>query len=310
VSGSADPIPEPVLALDREVLRTVKELHRLELALGGLLRDIESAGGMRALAFANLGAYAEVRGIGPVARAFQLKRLAGALPALPIVREAYLEARLGPEKTAALTHVAAGEEERWVEGAVRMTTAEVQAAVREERVRRRELPPSERRVIDAHRDDWRSFDDAVVEVQRALGRVVSKGEALGVVSRAYVENREVRRRGLSRGGPGREDIDPRTLPEGLPGARWVARAVAEAVWKRDKGRCRVPGCCFPAFLQLAHIVEVKNGGKPSYLNLLLLCQAHNMLHELGFLFIEGDAENPLFLHADRRPFGAPPPAPS
>ncbi len=60
-------------------------------------------------------------------------------------------------------------------------------------------------------------------------------------------------------------------------------ALRRAVRERDQYRCQFPGC-HSRRTDLHHIRHWARGGKTSYQNLILLCEAHHVIvHELGYL---------------------------
>src|SRR5688500_12446416 len=88
----------------------------------------------------------------------------------------------------------------------------------------------------------------------------------------------------------------------------VSPSVRRQVWRRDHSRCIVPGCRSTRFLDLHHIEWRCDGGDHSADNLGLTCTGHHLAVHEGRLVIRGRVSTGLvFLHADGRPFGAPPP---
>jgi hypothetical protein len=69
----------------------------------------------------------------------------------------------------------------------------------------------------------------------------------------------------------------------------VAPSVARFVWRRDGGRCRVPGCRSTRGLEIHHIVHRANGGGHDAGNLVLVCSACHSAHHQGQLRIRGTA---------------------
>lgn len=66
----------------------------------------------------------------------------------------------------------------------------------------------------------------------------------------------------------------RTVP------RWLRRG---ALQRRDRGRCRFPGCCARRFIDAHHIWHWADGGPTDLDNLVLLCRFHHRLvHEVGY----------------------------
>ena len=93
-------------------------------------------------------------------------------------------------------------------------------------------------------------------------------------------------------------------------AQDVAPAVRRSVLRRDRHRCRVPGCTHATFVDVHHLRAPADGGSHDAENLLTLCGAHHRaLHE-GTLVITGSLALGLeFRHADGTPYGSPPSAP-
>jgi hypothetical protein len=76
-------------------------------------------------------------------------------------------------------------------------------------------------------------------------------------------------------------------------ARNIPAAIARLVWRRDGGRCVVPGCRSTRHIEVHHINFRRNGGDHSPGNLACLCWAHHAaLHE-GKLLISGRAPDRL-----------------
>ena len=71
------------------------------------------------------------------------------------------------------------------------------------------------------------------------------------------------------------------------------------VWRRDQGRCVVPGCRSARNLEIHHLIAQSDGGTHDASNLCLLCSAHHAAHHAGSLAISGVAP-------DRIAFVAPP----
>jgi RuvA, C-terminal domain/HNH endonuclease len=69
----------------------------------------------------------------------------------------------------------------------------------------------------------------------------------------------------------------------------VAPSVARLVWRRDGGRCRVPGCRSSRGLELHHLVHRADGGSHDAENLCVLCSSCHQSHHAGTLTISGTA---------------------
>ncbi|HEX4419094.1 MAG TPA: HNH endonuclease signature motif containing protein, partial [Kofleriaceae bacterium] len=69
----------------------------------------------------------------------------------------------------------------------------------------------------------------------------------------------------------------------------VAPSVVRFVWRRDGGRCRVPGCRSSRGLEIHHVVHREDGGHHEPENLILACSACHSAHHRGLLQISGSA---------------------
>jgi predicted nucleic acid-binding protein len=70
----------------------------------------------------------------------------------------------------------------------------------------------------------------------------------------------------------------------------IPPSVARLVWRRDGGRCRVPGCRSSRGLELHHLVHRANGGTHESSNIVLICSACHQSHHDGMLTISGTAD--------------------
>jgi hypothetical protein len=87
----------------------------------------------------------------------------------------------------------------------------------------------------------------------------------------------------------------------------VSPSVRRLVWRRDHGKCVVPGCRSARFLDVHHVEWRAEGGDHSPDNLCLLCFAHHQAVHDGRLLIRGRVSTGLaFTHADGRAYGTPP----
>ena len=94
---------------------------------------------------------------------------------------------------------------------------------------------------------------------------------------------------------------------GAPSQRGVEEVDCSIAWRRDHGRCVVPGCRSARFLDVHHVEYRSEGGDHSPDNLCLLCRAHHKAEHEGRLVICGRVSSGLtFTHADGRPYGTPP----
>lgn len=74
----------------------------------------------------------------------------------------------------------------------------------------------------------------------------------------------------------------------------VPLKIRRLVFRRDHGRCRVPGCRASRALDIHHIHHREHGGTHDPKNLLVLCSAHHRAVHEGILRIHGHAKNACF----------------
>src|ERR1043166_3246470 len=70
----------------------------------------------------------------------------------------------------------------------------------------------------------------------------------------------------------------------------VPPSTVRFIWRRDGGRCRVPGCRSARALEIHHLVHRADGGGHEASNLALLCSSCHLAHHRGTLVISGTAE--------------------
>jgi len=79
----------------------------------------------------------------------------------------------------------------------------------------------------------------------------------------------------------------------------ITPMVRRFVWRRDHGKCCVPGCRASRNIDIHHVVHREHGGSHEADNLALTCSAHHRaLHE-GKLQITGSAPNLTITYANR-----------
>jgi hypothetical protein len=71
----------------------------------------------------------------------------------------------------------------------------------------------------------------------------------------------------------------------------IAPRVRRFVVRRDRGRCRVPGCRSAANLELHHIVPRSRGGSHEASNLIQLCDGCHTAHHRGLIDIAGTSDD-------------------
>jgi hypothetical protein len=62
------------------------------------------------------------------------------------------------------------------------------------------------------------------------------------------------------------------------------------IYRRDHGRCRVPGCRSTRCLEIHHIIHREHGGTHDPSNLVLICSSCHQAHHDGRLLISGTAD--------------------
>jgi hypothetical protein len=93
---------------------------------------------------------------------------------------------------------------------------------------------------------------------------------------------------------------------GRRATRTIPPATRRLVVRRDRGKCRVPGCR-SGWLDVHHLRPRAEGGTHHPSGLILLCGGHHALHHRGLLVIDGATESEArFSHADGTPYGAAP----
>src|SRR5690606_3476581 len=89
----------------------------------------------------------------------------------------------------------------------------------------------------------------------------------------------------------------------------VPPKVRREVLRRDRHRCRVPGCTHARFVDVHHVEARADGGGHDAKDLVTLCGAHHRAVHEGTLLITSSAEAELvFRHADATPYGRSPSA--
>ena len=84
----------------------------------------------------------------------------------------------------------------------------------------------------------------------------------------------------------------------------IPPAIRRLVFRRDGGKCRVPGCRHAVFTEPHHLNPRSEHGSHHPDNLCTLCSAHHLAVHEGRLLITGSASSVLrFTHADGTPYG-------
>jgi 5-methylcytosine-specific restriction endonuclease McrA len=80
------------------------------------------------------------------------------------------------------------------------------------------------------------------------------------------------------------------------------RACREIVWKRDKGRCRIPNCNEQGKgkVEMHHVIPRSRSSMLKWRteNNCILCKAHHSLRHAGVIQISGNADEELIITGD------------
>jgi hypothetical protein len=304
----------------------------------------------RHLGYARLEEYMErVLGYGPHAAAERL-RVADALVELPETRAAIEAGELHYSAVRELTRVMIPEtESAWLDAARGRSLREIEPMVAGRK--KSDLPggPADPKLLrhvvrfEVSGETLALLRDARMALADTTGEQIDDNLLLATLCRAVLEGGEAAEptraraqialtlcegcgRGWQDGGGTPIEVDAAAIERAQCDAQHIGRldadvparatqdippSVARLVWRRDHGRCVVPGCRSARFLDLHHIVFRCHGGDHTADNLCLICDAHHKAVHDGDLIIRGRASSDLvFAHSDGRPYGAPPPAPT
>ena len=87
------------------------------------------------------------------------------------------------------------------------------------------------------------------------------------------------------------------IDDGVKGTRattTIPPATRRKIWRRDHGRCQVPGCRAARNLDIHHVVHRANGGDHDPSNLVVMCSGHHKLLHDGLLAVKGSAPDLTF----------------
>jgi hypothetical protein len=297
------------------------------------------------LGFASYLEYLErIFGYGP-RLAMERLRVAEALVGLPALRDALASTALSWSAVRELSRVAvAATEAEWIACAKGKTVRQVEEMVSGRRAGERPSDPADpgatRHVLRleisgdalaAFRDARRKLelevgdaldDDAAVRLlaHYALGGPADPGRAPYQVAMTVCEQCG---RGTRDGSGQVFALEPHRVAAALCDAQEISLThvggepaeqatqtipprIRRLVWRRDHGRCCVPGCRSGKYLEVHHIVPRSRGGTHDPLQLAVLCSAHHALVHRGLLRLTGTAPDHLdFRHADGTPYGQP-----
>jgi 5-methylcytosine-specific restriction endonuclease McrA len=100
-----------------------------------------------------------------------------------------------------------------------------------------------------------------------------------------------------------QEIDLTHVGSHAAAAQNIPPRVRRLVWRRDHGRCQVPGCRAAKHLEVHHLRWRSDGGGHDPSNLTAMCDAHHDLVHRGLLVVEGSAPDLVFRHADGTLYG-------
>lgn len=327
------------VAHDR-LVRFAKRRAGLEWREGKLLREAFVLRAHEGLGFASFIEYVErLFGYGP--RAIKEKmRVAEALEQLPELTAALQRGELTWSAARELTRVAvARTESEWVAIARSKTCREVEALVAGHAPGDLPADPPDARLLrhvlhfEVSAETLALFREALAKLRRAAGGSLDDDAALLLLARAALDGThsaasgarssyqiEVSvckhcRRTEQLGNGTRVELSPAVaemcecdadhLVEGVATAS-IPRARRRLVFRRDDGRCVVPGCNHALFVDVHHLHPREDGGDHNPENLACLCGAHHRAVHDGRIHVTGTPSTGLvFKHADGSAYGAP-----
>jgi hypothetical protein len=299
-------------ALDQEELMLIHEGVRVQI--------------WRPLGMTSMREYLERRmGYGPQVAAERL-RVAEALDALPAIEAGLASGDLSYSAVRELTRIATRKTDAaWAKACKGKVVCEIEAMVAERepgdgpqskpkpQIRRRrfaaDLAPDvdalvrqARKILEAEHGEkldndelMRAFAARVLEPVKASDRAQRPRHQIAVtVCKACKQGWQ--------NGAGREvpisavDVevalcDAQCMSLEAPGklTSTIPAASRRFVWRRDGGRCKIPGCRAACFIDVHHLIPRELGGTHDVTNLALLCAGHHRALHAGLIVIEGTA---------------------
>jgi hypothetical protein len=317
-------------AVDRALRRIGKQRAALDADEARWLRDAEALQIWRPLGMVSMIDYLErVLGYAP-RTAQDRMRVARALGDLPALAGALSKGELGFSAVRELTRVAtATTEATWIAAARGKNLREIEDLVADHRPGDRPDDPPDpearthvvrfelsadtfarlrqaRTVLDDEHLTNLSDDGFVAALCSAALEGASHAEPTGraTFQIAMTVCRRCRQ-GWQNGAGAQVAVDAATVDRAMCDAQHIGSIDGEAperahqdippstvrfVWRRDGGRCRVPGCRSARGLEIHHLVHRADGGGHDASNLSLLCGSCHLAHHRGALVISGTAE--------------------
>jgi hypothetical protein len=327
-SGECGAGEEPWRDLDRQLRSVAKRRGALDQEELTLIREAVAVQLWRPLGMTSMREYLERRmGYGPQVAAERL-RIAEALEALPAIEEALASGELGYSAVRELTRIATRKTDAaWVKACRGKVVCEIQEMVAEREpgdppegepkplLRRRRfcadlLPDADalvrqaRQLLEAEHGEKLDND----ELMRALAaRVLEPSAAGDKPQRPRHQIAVTICKACKQGwqnGAGRElpisaiDVEVALCDaqhagglDGAPGklTQNIPAPTRRFVWRRDHGRCTIPGCRAACFIDVHHLVPREHGGTHEPSKLACLCAGHHRSLHAGHLVIEGTA---------------------
>lgn len=321
------------------LVRFAKRRSGLDWREGRLLREALALRAHERLGYGSFIEYVErLFGYGPHTIKEKL-RVAEALEQLPEVTAALQHGELTWSAVRELTRVAVSETERaWLASVQGKTSREVEALVAGRALG--DLPsdrPDARLVrhalhFEVSAETLALFREALAKLRRAAGGCIDDESALLLMARSALDGAT----GGSRGGRSsyqievnvcmhcrraeqlgngmRVELSPAVAEMCECDADYVVegaskpsipRARRRHVFRRDGGRCVVPGCNHATFVDVHHLRPRECGGDHSADNLACFCGAHHRAVHEGRLSVSGTpATGLVFQHADGSTYGS------
>jgi hypothetical protein len=266
-------------------------------------------------------------------------RVAQALESLPELSQALRDGALTWSAARELTRVATADNERaWLEVARGKTARQVEEIVAGHRQGDEPMDPYDGALrkhvlrFEVSAETMATFREAMAKLRRESGSPIDDDAAILLLARQALggpadtgrANYQIAMvvceqcgRGQQQGrgeqievGPDIVEMahcDAQHLTPHVGGSRArqdVPPAIRREVFRRDGGRCVVPGCRHATFLDTHHLDPRSEGGAHDPDKLVLLCGAHHRAQHRGQLVIDGRVSTGLvFRHADGTPYG-------
>jgi hypothetical protein len=185
--------------------------------------------------------------------------------------------------------------DQWIAWAKAMTPRDFLRKFRQRREEVRQGRPVDRLAFDVAPEVGADFRRARCLASRSARKVLTEGQAFGVVVEEYLDAHD----------PLRQEGGTRRVPDTAtrPDSRYVPAEVRRRIRLRHWDRCAVPWCRNEMFLEFSHRRSKCMTGDQEVENLDLLCSKHHFLYDFGTLRIEGPTDDPIFKTVEGRVLG-------